>query len=71
VTPPARGSEHGTRATPSIALEDPDPRVGPLAAALAARLRAVCQDWDAAEFNALVERMARTKLSWTDRGWGA
>ncbi len=41
-----------------------------LAVSLATRLRAVCADWDAGEFDALVERIARTKLRWTDRGYG-
>ena len=45
-----------------------DARLSALAASLAARLRAVCADWDAGEFDALVERMARTKLRWADRG---
>ncbi len=47
-----------------------DARLPALTASLAARLRAVCRDWDAAEFDALVERIARTKLRWADRGDG-
>ena len=47
-----------------------DPRLATLAAALAARLGAVCRDWDAGEFQAVVERIARTKLRWADRGYG-
>ncbi len=47
-----------------------DVRLSVLAASLATRLRAVCADWEAREFDALVERIARTKLRWTDRGYG-
>jgi hypothetical protein len=46
-----------------------DARLSTLAASLATRLRAVCADWEAREFDALVERIARTKLRWTDRGY--
>ena len=45
-----------------------DVRLSALAASLATRLRAVCVDWDAGEFDALVERIVRTKLRWADRG---
>ncbi len=48
-----------------------DARLSALAASLATRLRAVCADWDAGEFDALVQRIARTKLRWADRGDGA
>jgi hypothetical protein len=47
-----------------------DARLSALAGSLATRLRAVCADWDAGEFDALVERIARTKLRWADRGYG-
>jgi type IV secretory pathway TrbD component len=47
-----------------------DDRLAVLTASLAERLRAVCRDWEAAEFDALVDRIARTKLRWTDRGLG-
>jgi hypothetical protein len=47
-----------------------DVRLSVLAASLATRLRGVCADWEAREFDALVERIARTKLRWTDRGYG-
>jgi hypothetical protein len=47
-----------------------DARLSALAASLATRLRAACADWDAGEFDALVERIARTKLRWADRGYG-
>ena len=47
-----------------------DARLAALAASLATRLRAVCADWDAGEFDALVQRIARTKLHWADRGYG-
>ena len=48
-----------------------DARLSALAASLTARLRGVCADWDAGEFDALVQRIARTKLRWADRGDGA
>ena len=54
-------------ATPTAAL---DARLAPIAASVAARLGAVCREWDVAEFQALVERIARTKLRWADRGDG-
>ena len=47
-----------------------DARVSPLAASLAQRLAAVCRNWDAAEFDALVQRIARMKLRWVDQGYG-
>jgi hypothetical protein len=47
-----------------------DVRLSVLAASLATRLRVVCADWEVGEFDALVERIARTKLRWTDRGYG-
>jgi hypothetical protein len=47
-----------------------DARLATLAASLAARLRGVCADWEAGEFDNLVERIARTKLRWVDRGFG-
>ncbi len=62
------------RSTPSAAAGPDaatvDARLSALAASLATRLRGVCADWDAREFDALVERIARTKLRWTDRGYG-
>ena len=48
-----------------------DARLAPLAASLAARLRPVCRDWDAAVFDALVARIAHVQLRWADRGDGA
>ncbi len=48
----------------------PDARVSALTASLAARLRGVCREWDAADFDALVARIACTKLRWADRGDG-
>ncbi len=48
-----------------------DARLDTLTASLAARLGAACQGWDAAEFQALVARIARTQLRWADRGDGA
>ncbi len=47
-----------------------DARLDALTASLAARLGAACQGWDAAEFQALVARIARTQLRWADRGDG-
>ncbi len=46
-----------------------DVRLARLTASLVARLGAVCRNWDAAEFGALVERIARTQLRWADRGY--
>ncbi len=64
VTTPAPQSARGDGASAA------DARLPALTASLAARLRAVCRGWDAAEFDALVERIARTKLRWADRGDG-
>ena len=47
-----------------------DAQLSALAASITVRLRGVCADWDAAEFDALVQRIARTKLRWADRGYG-
>ena len=47
-----------------------DRRLPVLAASLTARLQGVCRDWEAAEFAAVVERIARTKLRWADLGYG-
>ena len=47
-----------------------DPRINAVATGVAARLRAACEGWDAAEFEALVERIARTKVRWADLGYG-
>ena len=52
------------------AAAGPDARLAALTASLATRLRTVCRGWDGAEFDALVERIARTQLRWRDRGDG-
>lgn len=44
-----------------------DARLAPLTASLVARLGPVCRHWDAAAFDALVARVARTQLRWADR----
>jgi hypothetical protein len=54
----ASGDGAGTGpASPGLARE---------VAELRERLRPVCRDWGDAEFEALVQRMARTKLRWAD-----
>ena len=55
--------------TDAAAADGGDARLAPLTAALAARLGSVCRGWDAAEFTALVDRIARTRLRWEDRGY--
>jgi hypothetical protein len=47
-----------------------DGRIAGLAADLRGRLALVCRDWDEADFEALVQQMARTKARWTDAGFG-
>jgi hypothetical protein len=44
-----------------------DPRLERLAAELRGRLRPACRNWGDAEFEAVVQRIARTKLRWIDR----
>ena len=46
---------------------DSHAQLAELTAALAVRLASVCRDWNPAVFDALVERMARTKLRWAER----
>lgn len=41
-------------------------RLTPLVTDLQRRLRPLCRDWDEAEFDALVDRIARCKLRWAD-----
>ena len=56
-------------ATPMRAVEaSPDPRLA-LRAAIRARLRAVCGDWEAADFDALVQQIARTQQRWADAAY--
>lgn len=43
-----------------------DSRLTLLTADLRRRLRRVCQHWDDAEFDALVQKIARTKMRWGD-----
>lgn len=62
--------DDGVAATPGSDGAGADPRVPALAASLTLRLRGVCRDWEAAEFEAVVERIARAKLRWADRGYG-
>ena len=51
--------------------ENADPRLASQVAELSMRLRAVCADWREAEFDALVQRIARTKLRWADEANGS
>jgi hypothetical protein len=55
----------------SSGAKDVDPRYALFVAHLAARLRPVCAGWDEAEFQALVQRIARMKVRWGDayRPW--
>ena len=46
-----------------------DPRVAALADDLRRRLRPVCRDWDDADFEAVIERIAGIKARWTEGGW--
>ena|SRR5690349_6393516 len=46
-----------------------DPRVAALADDLRRRLRPVCRDWDDADFEAVIERIAGIKARWTDGEW--
>ncbi len=45
-----------------------DPRVERHVAELRGRLRPVCREWPEAEFDALVQRIARTKVRWNETG---
>lgn len=51
-------------------LPSADARLDALTASLTVRLGAVCRDWDAAMFAALVQRIAHTQLRWADRERG-
>lgn len=58
--------------TPPPVLPEPaavraDPRLAPQMAGLAARLGPACRHWEPAAFAALVERIARMQLRWSDR----
>jgi hypothetical protein len=44
----------------------PDGRLAALVLDVRRRLRPVCVDWGEAEFEALVHRIARTKLRWVE-----
>ena len=46
-----------------------DARVAPLLDDLRRRLRPACQDWSEAEFETVIQRIARAKLRWTDAGY--
>jgi hypothetical protein len=46
--------------------EGADARIERHVADLRIRLQPVCRDWDAAAFDALVLRIARTKVRWAD-----
>ncbi len=55
-------SPHG--AVAAAAGEGADARLERHVADLRTRLRPICRDWDEAAFEALVLRMARTKVRW-------
>jgi hypothetical protein len=63
------GDGDGVGAPPAEAPARPpaDPRLALVVAELRRRLRPVCRDWADPEFEALVHRIARTKLRWADR----
>jgi hypothetical protein len=46
-----------------------DARVVPLLDDLRRRLRPACRDWGEAEFEAVIQRIARTQMRWTDAGY--
>jgi len=46
-----------------------DARVARLLDDLRRRLRPACRDWSEAEFEAVIQRIARAKLRWTDAGY--
>ena len=46
-----------------------DARVATLLDDLRRRLRPACRDWSEAEFEAVIQRIARAKLRWTDSGY--
>ena len=60
-------SEHRDGRPDAVPQTDSDAQFAQLRAALAVRLAAVCRDWDPTAFDALIERMARTKLRWAER----
>ena len=62
------GSTLGAASGPDGAAADV--RLSALAASLATRLRGVSAGWDAGEFDAVVQQIARTQLRWADRGYG-
>ena len=43
-----------------------DPRIALLVADIARRLQRACRDWDDAEFEALVHRIAQIKVRWAE-----
>jgi hypothetical protein len=44
-------------------------RVALLVGDLRRRLRPACRDWEEAEFEAVIQQIARIKLRWTDAGF--
>ncbi len=58
----AAGSGAGTVA----GTGDADPRLARHVAELRTRLRPVCREWREPEFEALLHRIARTKVRWDD-----
>jgi hypothetical protein len=57
------------RADAAAELAAGDARVAPLLDDLRRRLRPACRDWSEAEFEAVIQRIARAKLRWTDSGY--
>ena len=60
-----RPYEYGDNAPVNGTAPD-DPRIALLVADLVRRLRPVCRDWDDAEFEALVHRIAQMKVRWAE-----
>jgi hypothetical protein len=58
------GDHSSSREAAARATERADARLARHVAALRTRLRPICRDWDAAAFEALVLRIARTKVAW-------
>jgi hypothetical protein len=62
----ARSGQASDRATATASQGVADPRLAQHLADLRSRLRPICRDWDEAAFEALVLRIAWTKVRWAD-----
>jgi hypothetical protein len=60
------GNRPADHAAAASATEVADARLERHVADLSTRLRPICRDWDAAAFEAMVLRIARTKVRWAD-----